>query len=116
MDEDFNTPESIAEILTLFKDLNRIILEENTSITEKFKDVFFEYIEDLDAIFGIFPDLDKKLKMGVSGPIDEKDRLIKHLLEIIRDTREELRDRKLYELSDKIRERLRDLDIQVEDS
>ncbi|MBD3216358.1 MAG: cysteine--tRNA ligase [Candidatus Lokiarchaeota archaeon] len=116
MDEDFNTPESIAEILTLFKDLNRIILEKNTPITEQFKDKFFDYIEDLDAIFGIFPDLENKLQLRISGPIDEKDKLIKDLLEIIRDTRDELRDRKLYELSDNIRKRLRDLDIQVEDS
>lgn len=116
MDEDFNTPESIAEILTLFKDLNRIILEQDTPITEEFKDNFFEYIEDLDAIFGIFPKLNKRLKLGDSGPIDEKEKLIKGLLEIIRDTRDELRDRKIYELSDKIRERLRELDIQVEDT
>jgi cysteinyl-tRNA synthetase len=116
MDEDFNTPESIAEILTLFKDLNRIIIEKNTPITEQFKDEFFDYIEDLDVIFGIFPDLENKLQLRVSGPIDEKDKLIKDLLEIIRDTRDELRDRKLYELSDNIRRRLRDLDIQVEDS
>jgi len=116
MDEDFNTPEAIAAILTLFKDLNRIILEEQTDITEEFKDIFFKLIEDLDTIFGIFPALKKKLKLGVSGPINEKDKLIKRLIEIIRDTREELRERKIYELSDKIRERLRELDIEVEDT
>ncbi|TFF92176.1 MAG: cysteine--tRNA ligase [Promethearchaeota archaeon] len=115
MDEDFNTPEAIAVILTLFKDLNRIIVQEEMAITEEFKDAFFKLIEDIDIIFGIFPDLEKKLILGVSGPIDEKDKLIKGLIEIIRDTREELREKKIYELSDKIRERLRELDIEVED-
>ncbi|MBD3197073.1 MAG: cysteine--tRNA ligase [Candidatus Lokiarchaeota archaeon] len=115
MDEDFNTPEAIAEILALFKDLNRIIFEEKTKITEDFKDAFFNFISDLDSILGIFPKLKKKLKLGIAGSIDEKDELIKNLINIIRDTREALRERKLYDLSDNIRDKLRELNINVED-
>ncbi len=115
MDNDFSTPEAIAEILTLFNEINRVVFEKNTDITEEFKNQFFGFIEDLEQIFGIFPDLRKKLKLGIIEPIGEKDKLIKNLLDIIKETREELRERKLYVISDKIRDKLQDLGINLED-
>jgi cysteinyl-tRNA synthetase len=115
MDDDFNTPEAFAEILTLFKDINRAILENNINLSEKFKDEFFEFVEDIDTIFGIFPDLKERLKIGVMEPVDKKDELIKNLIEIIKETRQKLREQKNYELSDEIREKLQDLGIKIED-
>lgn len=115
MDDDFSTPEAIAEILTFFKELNRVIFEEKTSITEEFKNIFFKFIEDIDQIFGIFPNLKTKMKLGLAEPIGEKDQLIRELVELIKDIREQLRERKLYDLSDEIRARLRDLGLKVED-
>jgi cysteinyl-tRNA synthetase len=115
MDDDFSTPEAIAEILTFFKELNRVIFEEKTSITEEFKNIFFKFIEDIDQIFGIFPNLKTKMKLGLAEPIGEKDQLIRELVELIKDIREQLRERKLYDLSDEIRVRLRDLGLKVED-
>jgi len=115
MDNDFGTPEALAEILKLFNEINRVVFEKNIDITEQFKDQFLGFIEELEQIFGIFPDLRKKLKLGIIEPIGEKDKLIKNLLNIINETREELRKRKLYEISDKIREKLQDLGINLED-
>jgi len=115
MDDDFSTPEAIAEILTFFKELNRVIFEEKTSITEEFKNIFFKFIEDIDQIFGIFPNLKTKMKLGLAEPIGEKDQLIRELVELFKDIREQLRERKLYDLSDEIRARLRDLGLKVED-
>lgn len=116
LDDDFNTPVAIAEIMTLFRELNQAILEKKISVNENFKDKFFKFIEDMDSIFGLFPMLKKELKTGVSSTIDDKDILIKKLLEIIADTRTKLREKKLFDISDDIREELLALDLQVEDS
>jgi len=47
--------------------------------------------------------------------MDEKDKLIKSLVNLIIEMRAKLRDKKIYDLSDVIRERLRELGIDIED-
>lgn len=113
MDDDFNTPILIAELMILIRELNRAVLEEKIGLTRQFKDDFFDFIEDLDQILGIFPDLEK-IKQGFITESAEGE-LTKELLTIIGDVRSELRKRKLYELSDEIRDRLSKLGIQLED-
>jgi cysteinyl-tRNA synthetase len=44
MDDDFDTPVAIAEVLTLFREINKLILQENKKITQEFKTKFFEFI------------------------------------------------------------------------
>lgn len=112
MEDDFNTPVAIAEIMTLFRDLNQAILEKKIILNEQFKDKFFSYIKDIDEIFGLFP----ALKEDLIDKFDKKDDLIKNLLEIIRDTRNMLREKKLYDMSDEIRKKLRAIGINVEDN
>jgi len=112
MEDDFNTPVAIAEILILFRDLNQAILEKKITLNEQFKDKFFSYIKDIDEIFGLFP----ALKEDLTDKFDKKDDLIKNLLEIIRDTRNMLREKKLYDMSDEIRKKLRAIGINVEDN
>ena len=116
MDDDFNTPVAIAEIMTIFREINRVILEENQEINIKFKDRFFKFIQDLDQIFGIFPNLKEQLKGGLIIPKDEKDKLINSLLDILKNTRNKLRQKKIYDISDEIRDKLRNLGINIEDS
>ncbi len=115
MDDDFDTPVAIAEIMSLIRELNKAILEQKVEITEEFKDRFFKFIENIDLIFGFFPTLKKELKSGVMGTTDEKDKLVKDLIEIISAIRTQLRKRNIYDLSDKIREKLRELGINIED-
>jgi len=115
MDDDFDTPVAIAEIMSLIRELNKAILEQKVEITEEFKDRFFKFIENIDLIFGFFPTLEKELKSGVMGTTDEKDKIIKDLIEIISDIRTQLRKRNIYDLSDKIREKLRELGVDIED-
>ncbi len=115
MDDDFDTPVAIAEIMSLIRELNKAILEQKVEITEEFKDRFFKFIENIDLIFAFFPTLKKELKSGVMGTTDEKDKLIKDLIEIISDIRTQLRKRQIYDLSDKIREKLRELGVDIED-
>jgi cysteinyl-tRNA synthetase len=115
MDNDFGTPEAIAEILTFFKEVNRILFEKNIPITGDFREDFFTFIDELDQIFGIFPNLKTKMKLGLTEPVEKRDQLVKELVDLIKDVREQLRQRKLYDLSDEIREQLRDLGLKVED-
>ena len=115
MDDDFDTPVAIAEILSLFRAINKALLQDNLNITQAFKDKFFQFIEDMDSIFGIFPNLDSKLNVVSLESGDKKDALIKNLLALIADVRNELRDKKLYIISDTIRTRLRELGIDIED-
>lgn len=115
MDDDFDTPVAIAEIMSLIRELNKAILEQKVEITEEFKDRFFKFIENIDLIFGFFPTLKKELKSGVMDTTDEKNELIKDLIEIISDIRTQLRKRQIYDLSDKIREKLREIGVDIED-
>ncbi len=115
MDDDFDTPVAIAEIMTLIRELNKAILEQKIEITEEFKDRFFKFIENIDLIFGFFPTLKKDFKSGVMDTTDEKSKLIKDLIEIISDIRTQLRKRQIYDLSDKIREKLREIGVNIED-
>ncbi len=115
MDNDFNTPIAIATILTLIRKINQYILEKNLDITKEFKERFFTLIKELDEIFGIFPKLELNLKKIMFEQSDEKDEVINNLLDIIRDTRDELRRIKLYALSDTIRDKLIKLGIKIED-
>ncbi|GAG45228.1 unnamed protein product, partial [marine sediment metagenome] len=43
--------------MILFRELNQAILEKKISLNESFKDKFFKFIEDMELIFGLFPNL-----------------------------------------------------------
>ncbi len=115
MDDDFDTPVALAELLTLFREINKALLQEGLKINQSFKDQFFNYIEFIEEIFGIFPFLKSKTLPFSTVDTDEKDKLIKNLINLIIETRSKLRENKLYELSDTIRDRLKELGIDIED-
>ncbi|MHA1705544.1 MAG: hypothetical protein ACTSUX_05630, partial [Promethearchaeota archaeon] len=89
--------------------------EEKVEINDIFKREFDNFIQELENIFGIFPDIEKQLKGVITEQFTEKDKLISSLIEIINEMRNELRRRKIFDLSDSIREKMRDLGITVED-
>jgi cysteinyl-tRNA synthetase len=113
MDDDFDTPVAVSHIFTYFRELNRVILQEGIMITEEFKDAFDKFIADMDKIFGTFPDLEQRitnvsLKNGAQ-------QLVNDLVGVLVEIRTKLRKKKLYDLSDEIREKLRFLGINIED-
>lgn len=115
LDDDFDTPVAIAEIMSLFREINKVLFEDKVKVSTEFKDIFFNFIADLDKIFGIFPQLKKELTVGITNSFDDKEDMIKNLLNLIIEIREKLREKKIFDLSDKIRERLRELGVDVED-
>ena len=114
MNDDFNTPVALAEVMSLIRELNKSILEEKVSMSEKFKDRFFAFIKNIDKIFGLFPTLRKDLSTLIPATFDERGILINNLLELITEIRKKLRVKRIYDISDDIRERLRDFWIRKE--
>ena len=115
MDDDFDTPVALAEMLTLFREINKALLQDNLKINQDFKDKFYDLIYFSESIFGIFPFLKSRSKPFSTESSSEKDNLIKNLLNLIIEIRIKLREKKIYDVSDIIRDRLRELDIDLED-
>lgn len=114
MDDDFDTPVAIAEIQSLFREINKTIIQEEEPVSKEFRNQFMKFIENLESILGIFPNIEEKI-LGISSGTEEKDLLIKNLIDLLTTVRNDLRNEKLYKLSDQIRDRLRELGIDVED-
>ncbi|MEM4311937.1 MAG: cysteine--tRNA ligase [Nitrososphaerales archaeon] len=104
MDDDFNTPIALSHIFEFSKELNRFS-NERGKINRDVKKEILEGFRNLLSIFGI-EEQKKKL---------EEDSLNKIIEEIIQ-IRQELRARRDYELADRIRARLKDLGIILEDT
>lgn len=102
MDDDLNTPRAIATIFDLSKDLNQLI-NKNIDITEG-----QILLNRLTSVLGI--ELTNKNKES------DKDLYLEPLMSILTDIRFELRNKKEFELADKIRSSLYDLGINLEDN
>lgn len=101
MDNDFNTPIALSALFNLVRDINKGINEEEISkkVFKEIKNLLNEFGDILGLTFSV---------ESVKSDSDE-------LVNILIDVREELRKKKDYELSDKIRSQLRDAGIDLED-
>ncbi|MEM2928828.1 MAG: DALR domain-containing protein, partial [Nitrososphaerota archaeon] len=99
---DFNTPKALALLIEL---TYKIADNANKINPEDLKE-YLKIIKELWNALGFFQE--KKL--------DKKEILIENLLKIILEIREIEREKKNYELSDSIREKLRKLGIEIEDT
>lgn len=98
MNNDFHTPKAIASIFNLINatNFNELTVEDFTAIKN-----FLDIVSDI---------------FGVSFKSAENNASSNELLELIGDVREELRSKKQYELSDKIRDNLNQLGYEISDS
>ncbi|SCG85611.1 cysteine--tRNA ligase [Methanobacterium congolense] len=103
MDNDFNTPLALSSLFEFIRDVNREINHKNLS--KKSVKEIKNLITEFGKILG-FNFYDTKI-----GGSDVQDGLI----EILKDTREKLRQKKEWELADDIRSKLGDLGINLED-
>ncbi len=104
MDDDFNTPLALSVIFDLVRDVNRSINENATSRKE------------LQAVKQLLGEFGEILGLSFSVSAMEKEDLSADLIELITEIRQELRGKKEWALADKIRDRLRDMDIVLQDS
>ena len=103
MDNDFNTPSAFSSIFDLIREVNRDINQSNISKNSLTK------LKALIIEFGVILGFDFPIKQ------DNEEGLEEDLVDLIKDVREKLREKKEWELSDEIRSRLKDLDIVLED-
>jgi len=101
MDDDFNTPLALSALFELARETNRRI-EERAISKESLKEVLKTFL-DLGNVLGLF----------FHAEIEE---VSEELLAILVDIRENARAQKLWDISDSIRDRLKEIGIVLEDS
>lgn len=104
METDFNTPVALSVIHELIKDANR----QMQSITKDLALAYYKTILELCNCLGLLQGFDPKM---LYKPLE-----MQSILKILLDVRLELRKKGLYELSDMIRERLKEEGIIIEDT
>jgi cysteinyl-tRNA synthetase len=108
MDDDFNSPQAIAVLFDLSREVNALL-----SLETRFTVASLQKIETLfkelgGSVLGVIPD--------VSGPALSADvKLESDLVQLLVDLRGEVRTQKLWGLSDKIRDGLKKVGIVLED-
>jgi len=103
MDDDFNTPKAISILLELVKEVNKLeSLDEIPSET------------DMNDCHQLFLELGGIL--GLSFETEIEDNLQGALIELLIEIRNEIRSKKMFDLSDKIRDDLKKLGIELLDS
>ena len=108
MDDDFNTPQGIAAIFDLVKDVNRTIAENEHIIAEFYLSVKAFLKKTASDVFGIL-DFDK-LSQTSDGKLEGD------LIELLIKLRTDAKKEKNYALADKIRSELNNLGVILEDS
>jgi len=98
MDDDFNTPKALAAYFDLVKEINKSAESASKAQLLKAKKLF----EDIGNVFGILVK-------------EKKEDLEEKLIQFIIDLREEARKKKDFETSDKIRAKLKEIGIILED-
>lgn len=101
MDDDFNTPLALSALFELARETNRRIEEKRVSK------------ESLEEVLKTFLDLGDVLGLFFHAEIEE---LSEELLVILVDIRENARAQKLWDISDSIRDRLKEIGIVLEDT
>ena len=108
MDNDFNTPYALRAVFDLVRDINRLISEK--TISRKALSEAREVLDEFGSILGI--------RFSSDGKKQAKDDVSKEdlFIELLADVRQKLREKKDWALADEIRDRLKKLDIVLEDA
>ncbi len=107
MDDDFNTPQAIAVVFDLIRDVNKILSSQKSFGVKFYNDVKTFLDKTAEGVLGILPDLkQEKGSEDLSGK----------LLQILVDVRLKAKQKKDFELADEIRDRLKELDFILLDS
>lgn len=103
MDDDFNTPEAIAEIFELVRAGNNAI---DSGRPKSEVGGYMREVEDLCEVLGL------DARHGAEAPLGAADALVDLVLSV----RDEARQKKDWELADRLRDAVADLGVVVEDS
>jgi cysteinyl-tRNA synthetase len=106
MDEDFNTPQALAALFDMSKEINRF-LDEQKEVSGELLEKVYDGFSELGKALGLFQ---KEKTREIGGKIADD------LVQILFDLREELRKKGEYGLSDEIRARMKELGLVIEDT
>ena len=107
MNDDFNTPQAIAVLFDLTKEINRLLGSEEAFDVRSLREIE-ACVEELSGILGVT--LGEEVAGGAPAA-----QLEAGLMQVIIDVRKELRAQKLWPIADKIRDGLGHLGIVLED-
>ena len=107
MDEDLNTSQAVAVIFDFVKEVNRIIASSESVDVNFYNDVKTFLTKTAENVLGIV-DFNKT----TAGD----DKLVNDLIELLITLRTEAKQNKNYQLSDTIRDRLKELGVVLQDS
>ncbi len=108
MDADFNTAQALGAIFTLVSEVNRSLTAANGVPLTAFAEAYRALIE-VCQVLGVY-NTDAQRTDG--DDVEQRDHLIALLLEI----RQDARSRKDWDTSDKIRDRLKQLNVEIQDT
>ena len=107
MDDDFNTPQAIAVLFDLVRDVNLAIASEKPLTRSSLESIDAFFVEHAGSILGINVHAAKDLTDGGSS--------VPALVDLLVSVRSEIRSQKLWTLSDTIRDGLAKLHFTLED-
>jgi len=102
MDDDFNSRGALSYLFELAREANRLM--DAGELSAEGASRILSFIKEMDGIFDILPEEKKG---------DEK---LDDVMLLLIDVRKELRKRKMYDISDLIRDRLEEAGIKIEDT
>jgi len=105
MDDDFNSPKALTSLLELSREVNRFA-DTHKAINERLLQKILGAFRELGGIFGILQREEREVDSET----------LKGLMDLIIEVRQIFRERREWQISDMIRERLRDLGILLEDT
>mgnify|MGYP003877340679 FL=1 len=105
MDDDFNSPKALTSLLELSREVNKFA-DTHKAINERLLQKILRTFRELGGIFGILQREEKEVDSET----------LKGLMDLIIEVRQIFRERREWQISDMIRERLRDLGILLEDT
>ena len=108
MDTDFNTAQALGAIFTLVSKVNRSLAAANETSPSVLAQAYHA-LNETCQVLGIY---DTQARDSDGNNVEQRDHLINLLLEI----RQDARSRKDWDTSDKIRDRLKQLDIEIQDT
>jgi cysteinyl-tRNA synthetase len=107
MDEDLNTSQAVAVIFDIVKDVNRLFVDNENIDVSFYNDVKTFLSKTAENVLGI---------VDFNKTTEGDDKLVGELVELLIKLRTEAKQNKNYQLSDTIRDRLKELGVVLQDS
>jgi cysteinyl-tRNA synthetase len=112
LDDDFNTPKAIAMVFEILKELSPVKeTADSQEGTERLKQAYYFIKNDIGDIFGLFQN---RIENGKKKE-DENTATISSLVDFLLRLRSQYRSEKNFEMSDRIREELEQMNIKIMD-